>query len=92
MTGSLHIFRRHVANGSDIYQVNYSFTGHSFAKTFGSQHELRDFLLVGAGLEPAALDSAWEQITHEGNATVDNIDISPQQAASYGMTHAEVDF
>lgn len=91
-TGSLHIFRRHVANGGDVYQVNYSITGSTFAKVFGSQHELRDFLLAEVGLGPSEMDSIWERITHQGNASLDDVEITPQQASALGMTHSDIDF
>ncbi|MGD0974041.1 MAG: hypothetical protein ABR866_08135 [Candidatus Korobacteraceae bacterium] len=91
MSGTLHIFRRRIANGGDIYQLNYTMTGSTFAKVCGSPQELRHFLLE-LGLEPSALDSAWTALTRSGNLTLDDLEISPQQAAALGMTHAEVDF
>jgi len=91
MSGTLHIFRRHVANGGDFYQLNYTTTGSTFAKVFDSHHELRNFLLE-LGLEPFALDSAWTALTRSGKLTLDGLEITPQQAASLGMTHADVDF
>ena len=91
MSGTLHIFRRRIANGGDTYQLNYTMTGSTFAKVFGSHHELRNFLLE-LGLEPSSLDSAWTALTRSGNVTLDDLEVSPQQAASLGMTHADVDF
>jgi hypothetical protein len=91
MSGTLHIFRRHVANGGDVYQLNYTTTGSTFAKVFGSHHELHNFLRE-LGLQPSALDSAWTGLTRSGNLTLDELEITPQQAASLGMTHADVDF
>jgi hypothetical protein len=91
MSGTLHIFRLRIANGGDIYQLNYTMTGSTFAKVFGSPQELRHFLLE-LGLEPSALDSAWTALTRSGKLTLDDLEISPQQAAALGMTHAEVDF
>ena len=34
MSGTLHIFRRRIANGGEIYQLNYTTTGSTFAKVF----------------------------------------------------------
>lgn len=91
MSGTLHIFRRLIVNGGEIYQLNYTATGSTFAKVFGSQHELHNFLLE-LGLEPSSVDSAWTALTRSGKLTLDDLDLSPQQAASLGMTHADVDF
>jgi hypothetical protein len=91
MSGILHIFRRRIANGGDIYQLSYTMTGSTFAKVFGSHQELRHFLLE-LGLQPSALDSAWTALTRSGNLTLNDLEVSPQQAASLGMTHADVDF
>lgn len=91
MSGTLHIFRRLIANGGEIYQLNYTTAGSTFAKVLGSHHELRIFLLE-LGLEPSALDSASAALTRSGNLTLDDLELSPQQAAALGMTHAYVDF
>lgn len=91
MSGTLHVFRRLVANGGEIYQLNYTTTGSTFAKVFGSHHELRNFLLE-LGLQPSELDDAWAALTHSGRATLDDLEVSPQQAAALGMTHADIDF
>jgi len=90
MSGTLHIFSRRIVNGGEIYQLNYTMTGGTFAKVFGSHHELRNFLLE-LGLEPSALDSAWTTLTRSGKLTLDDLEITPQEAAALGMTHAEVD-
>ena len=47
MTGTLHIFRRRIAKGGDIYQVNLTSAGSTFAKVFARAKELDEFLLVG---------------------------------------------
>ena len=91
MAGILHIFRRRVVNGGEIYQVNYTMTGGTFAKVFDSHHELRNFLLE-LGLEPSTLDGVWTILARSGNLTLDDMEVSPQQAASLGMTYADVDF
>jgi hypothetical protein len=87
----MHIFRRRIANGGDIYQLNYTTTGSTFAKVFGTHHELHEFLLE-LGLQPSALDRAWTELTGSGNLVLEDPEISPQQAASLGMTHADIDF
>ena len=92
MTGTVHIFLRHVANGADIYQVNYTTAGSTFAKVFASDSELQEFLSVDAGLTSFEVDAFWQQLTREGTATVEDVEISPQQASAVGMTHAEIDF
>ena len=91
MSGTLHIFRRRIANGGDIYQLNYTTTGSTFAKVFGTHQELGHFLLE-LGLQPPEMDSAWAALTGSGKVTLDDLELSPQQAASLGMTHADVDF
>ncbi len=91
MSGTLHIFRRRIANGGEIYQLNYTTTGSTFAKVFGSHHELRNFLLE-LGLEPSSVDSAWTTLTSSGKVTLDDLEVTPQQAAALGMTHADIDF
>ena len=91
MNGTLHIFRRRVVNAGDLYQVNYTTAGSTFARVFDSQPELRDFLLE-LGLTPSDLDSAWTALTRSGNLTLEDLEISPEQAAALGMTHADVDF
>lgn len=92
MSGNLHVFCRHVANGGDIYQVNYTTVGSTFAKVFGSAHELREFLLTEAGLEESAIEGIWRQIARGGTATLEQVEMSPQQAVALGMTHASIDF
>ena len=91
MSGTVHIFRRSVANGGDFYQLNYTTTGSTFAKVFDSQHQLHDFLLE-LGLEPSALDSALTRLSSSGNLVLEDLEVSPEQAAASGMTHADIDF
>jgi hypothetical protein len=92
MAGTLHIFRRRIANDGEIYQVNFTLTGSTFAKVFAAPKELDEFLLVGVGLAPAALETLWQDINRAGNATLDEVEVSPQQATALGMSHADVDF
>lgn len=92
MTGTLHIFRRRIANGGEIYQVNLTSAGSTFAKVFARAKELDEFLLVGLGLTPAASDTLWEDLNRAGNTILHEVNVSPQQAATLGMTHAGVDF
>jgi len=87
----MHIFRRRIANGGEIYQFNYTTTGSTFAKVFNSHHELHEFLLE-LGLQPSALDRAWTELTRSGNLVLEDPEISPQQAVALGMTHADIDF
>jgi hypothetical protein len=92
MQGTLHIFRRRIVNGGEIYQVNFTYTGSSFAKVFATQQELNEFLLTGLGLEAYVVDDLWGDIDRAGTGWADDIDVSPQQAAALGMSHSDVDF
>ena len=92
MQGTLHVFRRRIVNGGEIYQVNFTYTGSSFAKVFSTEKELNEFLLAGLALEPSAVDDLWEDIARAGTAWTDDIDVSPQQATALGMIHSDVDF
>lgn len=92
MAGTLHVFRRRVANGPEVYQVNYTVVSKTYAKVLEGRPALRDFLEVGAALEPSALDSLWHQIEDSGSATMSGIDISEQAASSLGMKEAPSDF
>jgi hypothetical protein len=91
MNGTLHIFRRRVVNAGDLYQVNYTTAGSTFARVFDSQHELRGFLL-DLGLTLSEPDSAWTALMGSGTLTLEDLEISPDQAAALGMTHADIDF
>jgi hypothetical protein len=92
MAGTLHIFRRRIVNGGEIYQLNFTLTGNTFARVFATPEELDEFLVAGIALEPAAVGSLWQEINRAGKAALDEVEISPQQAAALGMTHSEVDF
>lgn len=91
MYGTLHIFRRSVVNGAPVFQVNYTFGGRSFAKVMEGEHALRDFLLVSVGLEPKIVDGVWHQMA-TGNATVDDVSLSDNDAIANGMVEAPSDF
>jgi len=92
MQGTLHVFRRRIVNGGEIFQVNFTYTGSSFAKVFATPEELNEFLQAGLALEPSAIDSLWGDIDRTGTSYADDIDVSPQQAAALGMSHSDVDF
>ncbi|MGA2992502.1 MAG: hypothetical protein ABSD88_18695 [Candidatus Korobacteraceae bacterium] len=92
MAGMLHIFRRRIANGGEIYQVNFTLTGGTFAKVFATPEELDEFLVTGIALDPSDVDAVWQDINRAGNTVLDEVSISPQQAAALGMSHADVDF
>jgi hypothetical protein len=92
MAGMLHIFRRRIVNGGEIYQVNFTVASGTFAKVLDTPRELDEFLVTGIALDASAIDAVWEDINRGGKSTLDDVEIAPQQAAALGMSYADVDF
>jgi hypothetical protein len=91
MSGSLHIFRRDVVNGSPFYQVNYNLAGRSFAIVL-DPHELDEFLGATAGLPDELIDSALREVNNAGKAHILDVEISEGQAVGHGMIETPSDF
>ncbi|MDT8068648.1 MAG: hypothetical protein ROO76_10850 [Terriglobia bacterium] len=92
MAGSLHIFRREVANGLPCFQVNYNLAGRSFARVFEGDHQLNEFLEVTASLPGEVIEEAWKQLDSAGSANIVDVDIAESQAISNNMKSAPTDF
>jgi hypothetical protein len=92
MSGSLHIFRREVVNGSPCFQINYNLAGRSFAKVVESVDQLNEFLEVAAALPEDLVDAAWKQLDSTGSANVVDVRIPESQAIANGMKLAPTDF
>ncbi len=91
MSGSLHIFRRNVVNGSPFYQVNYNLTGRSFAIVL-SPAELDEFLSVVAALPEDLVSAAIREVDTTGKAHILDVEISEGEAVGHGMLEAPSDF
>lgn len=91
MYGTLHIFRRNIVNGSPSFQINYTFAGRSFARVVHSEHELRNFILESAALDPHEIDSICGQLI-SGSATISDVKMSDNEAVEAGMNESPSDF
>ena len=85
MSGSLHIFRRSVVNGSTHYQVNYNTANSTYARVFDNHDELRDFLISVAEMSPGEIDEFWTEIHQRNSVTLSDIDISEQDTDFLGF-------
>lgn len=92
MSGTLHIFRRDVVNGSPFFQVNYNVPGSSFAKVLDSSAQLDEFLTVVAALEPEIIDDVFQELDRTGSANLTEVFINEQEAVAHGMKHTPSDF
>jgi hypothetical protein len=92
MAGTLHIFRRLQVNGPDLYQVNYTIAGRSFAVVLNGRNQLRDFLEQDTALEPVLLTELWRQLDASGSGVVAGIFLSEHDTASLGMVELPSDF
>ncbi len=91
MSGTLHIFRRAVANGPTLFQVNYTEDSRTYSKVLESEPQLREFLVENLALSPSAMDNVWSQMT-SGSATIEGLSISYNEANANGMIEAPSDF
>lgn len=91
MSGSLHIFRRDVVNGSPFYQINYNLAGRSFAIVLGSD-ELDEFLGTTAALPEDMIDAALREVHNTGRAHILDVDIPEGEAVGLGMLDTPSDF
>lgn len=91
MAGTLHIFRRNVANGPTLYQVNYTLDSRTFAKVLESEAQLNEFLVENLSLAPAAMDVVWDEL-RSGTAIIEGVEMSYNHANINGMIEAPSDF
>ena len=68
MQGTLHIFRRRIVNGGEIYQVNFTYAGSSFAKVFARAWGAERIPSGRPGLDPSAVDSLWQDMDRAGTS------------------------
>ncbi len=92
MSGTLHIFRREVVNGTTLFQVNYNLAGRSFAKVLDSPDELMEFLEVTAALPNNLVESIWAELNRAGIANVGDVVINETEAVGNGMRETPSDF
>ncbi len=92
MSGSLHIFRRNVVNGTPFFQVNYNLAGRTFAKVLDGEGQLDEFLEVATALPEDLIAEAWKQLESIGVANIVDIDFGESKAVAHGMTAAPTDF
>ena len=91
MAGTLHIFRRNVANGPTLYQLNYTVDSRTYAKVLESEGQLNEFLVENLSLAPAAVDVVWDEL-RSGTAIIEGVEISYNEANANGMIEAPSDF
>jgi hypothetical protein len=91
MSGSLHLFRRDVVNGSSFYQVNYNLAGRSFAFVLDSG-QLEEFLGTTAGFREELIASTFQELETTGNAHLMDVHIGEGEAVGHGMIETPSDF
>ena len=91
MAGTLHIFRRNVANGPTLYQLNYTIDSRTYAKVLESDSQLNEFLVENLSLAPVSVDSVWEEL-RGGSAIIEGVELSYNEANANGMIEAPSDF
>jgi len=91
MSGSLHLFRREVVNGSSFYQVNYNLAGRSFAFVL-DPGQLEEFLGTTAGFTQELIAAAFQELEKTGKAHLMDVHIGEGEAVGHGMVEAPSDF
>ena len=91
MSGSLHIFRRNLADGPSLYQLNYTVDSRTYAKVLESESQLTEFLVENLAISDSAVDAVWEEL-RGGSAIIEGVDISYNEANANGMIEAPSEF
>jgi hypothetical protein len=91
MAGTLHIFRRNVANGPTLFQLNYTADSRTYAKVLENEGQLNEFLAENLSLAPASIDTVWDEL-RTGTAVIEGVEISYNEANANGMIEAPSDF
>lgn len=73
------------------FQVNYTVAGFTYVTSFNEQ-ELAGFLLNKVPLNPQEFDSIMTQLGRDGHATIGDVYIPLNEAASLGMEQVADDF
>jgi len=91
MSGSLHIFRRDVVNGSPFYQLNYNLAGRSFAIVLEPK-DADHFLGEAAALPDELIAQALDEVDKTGRVHLLDVEIPLGEAVGMGMTETPSDF
>lgn len=91
MPGTLHIFRRNVANGPILYQLNYTIDSRTYAKVLESDSQLNEFLAENLSLGDSSIESVWEEL-RSGSAVIEGVELDYNEANANGMIEAPSDF
>jgi hypothetical protein len=91
MSGTLHIFRRNVANGPTLYQLNYTIDSRTYAKVLETDSQLNEFLAENLSLADSSIETVWEEL-HSGSAIIEGVELDYNEANANGMIEAPSDF
>lgn len=91
MSGSLHIFRRDVVNGSSFYQLNYNLAGRSFAIVLDPS-QIEEFLGMTAALPDDLIAAAIHEVDNTGKVHILDVHIGQGEAVGLGMVATPSDF
>jgi hypothetical protein len=90
MTGLLKINRLVSAPDAD-YQVNFTAPGKSYARAYSQSH-LADFLRSPLGLADDAIDALFDDLSHHGNAMLEDIHIPEHEMTVLGFEQVASEF
>ena len=91
MSGSLHVFRRDVVNGSSFYQLNYNLAGRSFAIVLDPA-QLEEFLGATAAVPEDLIAATFQELEKTGKAHLMDVHIAQGEAIVLGMVETPRDF
>jgi hypothetical protein len=91
MPGTLHIFRRNVANGPTLYQLNYTIDSRTYAKVLENESQLNEFLAENLSLAESSIETVWEELRN-GTAIIEGVELDYNEANANGMIEAPSDF
>jgi len=90
MPGYAHLVRLGAREGTygqtvGEYQFTYSSAGKTWARTFGDEASLSEFLLSEAAIPQDIVDPAMSDLARIGNVTIANVEIPETEAAAMGL-------
>jgi hypothetical protein len=91
MPGTLHIFRRNVANGPTLFQLNYTIDSRTYAKVLENESQLNEFLAENLSLAESSIETVWEELRN-GTAIIEGVELDYNEANANGMIEAPSDF
>jgi hypothetical protein len=91
MPGTLHIFRRNVANGPTLFQLNYTIDSRTYAKVLENESQLNEFLSENLSLAESSIETVWEELRN-GTAIIEGVELDYNEANANGMIEAPSDF